>query len=129
ANSFSNNVSVLLGGAGGSFVPASGSPFLAGSSAFSVAVGDFNADSHTDLAIADYGSNDVSILLGNGGGQFAPAPGGPIAVGINPISIATGDFNGDSDPDLAVANSNSNDVSILIGAGGASFVPAAGSPI
>ena len=26
------------------------------------------------------------------------------AVGLSPVSVAVGDFNGDSDPDLAVAN-------------------------
>ena len=41
----------------------------------SVAVGDFNRDGNPDLAVANYGSNNVSILLGNGGGAFAAAVG------------------------------------------------------
>ena len=36
-------------------------------------------------------------------------------VGNAPISIAVGDFNGDGLPDLAVANSNDNTVSVLLG--------------
>ena len=36
----------------------------------SVAVGDFNGDGKQDLATANFGSNNVSILLGNGDGQF-----------------------------------------------------------
>ena len=32
--------------------------------------GDFNGDGRTDLAVANYGSNDVSVLLGNGDGTF-----------------------------------------------------------
>ena len=34
--------------------------------------------------------------------------------GSAPISGAVGDFNGDGRPDLAVANSDSNNVSVLI---------------
>ena len=37
------------------------------------------------------------------------------AVGTRPGAVATGDFNGDGILDLAVANTGSNDVSILLG--------------
>src|SRR5262247_2684941 len=42
-------------------------------------------------------------------------------VGNNPLSVAVGDFNGDGTLDLAVANSASDDVSILLGTGTGSF--------
>src|SRR6266446_7633491 len=45
----------------------------AGRSPDSVAVGDFNGDGRLDLATANFDSNDVSVLLGNGDGSF---PGG-----------------------------------------------------
>ena len=48
----------------------------------SVAVGDFNGDGKQDLAVANYGSNNVSILLGDGAGNFS-APTN-FAVGANP---------------------------------------------
>ncbi len=53
----------------------------------SVAVGDFNGDGVPDLAVANYGSNNVSVLLGNGDGSFQ----GPLnfGVGIQPSSVAT----------------------------------------
>ena len=41
-----------------------------GSNPYSVAVGDFNGDGKQDLATANYNSNNVSILLGNGLGGF-----------------------------------------------------------
>jgi hypothetical protein len=41
--------------------------------------------------------------------------------GGGPVSVAVGDFNGDGKPDLAVANSVSNDVSVLLGNGDGSF--------
>src|SRR5207253_2482849 len=40
---------------------------------YAVASGDFNKDGHLDLVTANYGSGSVSVLLGNGGGGFAPA--------------------------------------------------------
>src|SRR3954453_12866126 len=43
------------------------------------------------------------------------------AVGSNPSSVAVGDFNGDGTPDLATANSLSNDVSVLLGNGAGTF--------
>ena len=44
--------------------------------------GDFNGDGRTDLAVANYGSNDVSVLLGNGDGTFQDQV--PYAVGSMP---------------------------------------------
>jgi hypothetical protein len=45
-----------------------------------------------------------------------------------PFGIATGDFNGDGKPDLAVTNGFSNDVSILLGNGNGTFASAATFP-
>src|SRR4051812_48896439 len=90
----------------GAHAAALGGPisYPVGADPLSVAVGDFNGDSNPDLAVANVSSNDVSILLGNGSGGFSPAPGSPLPAGSGPISVAVGDFNEDSDPDLAVAN-------------------------
>jgi len=49
--------------------------------------------------------------------------------GANPLSIATGDFNNDGIPDLAIANSGSGTVTILLGTGNGTFTQAANSPI
>ncbi len=43
------------------------------------------------------------------------------AAGSSPNSVAVGDFNGDSRPDLAVANLNSSNVSVLLGNGSGGF--------
>jgi len=85
----------------------------------SVAVGDFNGDGKLDLAVANSGRNTLSILLGDGTGNFILAS-SPI-VGTGPDSVAVGDFNGDGNLDLAVANGGSNTVSILLGDGTGNF--------
>src|SRR5256885_17054982 len=84
-----------------------------------VAAGDFNGDRVQDLAVANFDSNTISVLLGNGEGTFRAAP--TVAAGVNPFSVAVGDFNGDGRPDLAVANHGSNTVSVLLGNGDGTF--------
>ena len=58
-------------------------------------------------------------FLGNGDGTFQPAR--TVAVGDGPRSLAAGDFNGDGKLDLAVANSGSDTISILLGVGDGTF--------
>jgi hypothetical protein len=94
-----------------------------------VAVGDFNRDGIPDLAVANSGDDTVSVLLGNGTGAFSAAAGSPVPVGDGPISVAVGDFNRDGIPDLAVANSGDDTVSVLLGHGTGAFSAAAGSPV
>src|SRR5438309_1400060 len=82
--------------------------YAAGTNPSSVAVGDFNRDGVPDVAVANYGSNTVSVLLGNGVGIFKPT--GTLAAGANPEFVAVSDFNRDGVPDLVVACSGSNSV-------------------
>ena len=124
----SGTVNVFVGNGMGGFAAANGSPFAVGIYPFSVAVGDFNRDTKLDLAVANFGGNNVSVLLGNGMGGFAAASGSPIAVGTGPQSVVVGDFNSDTQLDLAVANSGSNNVSVLLGNGMGGF-NANGSPV
>ncbi len=100
-----------------SFAPAA--PFGVGSSPEVLAVGDFNGDGHQDLAVANPGSNNVSVLLGNGAGGFSASTN--FGVGLTPKTVAVGDFNADGEQDLAVANFSSHNVSILLGNGTGGF--------
>ncbi len=129
ANINSNDVTILLGNGRGSFGPAAASPVPAGEGPVSIAVGDFNRDGKPDLAVANQFSNNLSILLGSGSGGFSPATTSPVRVGSSPYFVAVSDFNRDGNPDLAVVNHHSNNVSILLGNGDGSFNPAAASPI
>jgi uncharacterized delta-60 repeat protein len=83
-----------------------------------VTVADFNGDGKSDLVTANFFSNDVSVLLGNGKGSF----GTPIKsiVGPSPSSIAVADFNDDGKSDLAVIHAGKQ-VSIVLGNGDGSF--------
>ena len=119
---FPGSVSVLLGGPGGRFTGPT--PFSAGQTPQSVAVGDFNADSRPDLAVANFNSADVSVLLGDGKGGFTDptnySAGDPQSV--QPNSVAAGDFNADGHLDLAVANDvYFGSVVVLLGRGDGSF--------
>ncbi len=81
-----------------------------GDSPESVAVADLNNDGAPDLVTANTSSNDVSVLLGSGGGTFQAQQTFP--VGSNPRSVAVADLNNDGAPDLVTANTN--DVSVLL---------------
>jgi hypothetical protein len=65
ANQLSDNVSVLLGNGDGSFQPAR--DFGSGIHPYpaAVVVGDFDGDGWLDLAVANYLSDDVSVLINN----------------------------------------------------------------
>jgi Bacterial Ig domain/FG-GAP-like repeat/FG-GAP repeat len=128
ANKLSDNVSVLIGGTGNSFFAPS--HVDVGDAPASVAVGDFNGDSDPDLAVANgschapgcgvYSSpGNVSILLGGQGDSFTETS--KVDVGVDPSSVAVGDFDGRAGPDLAVANRVSRSVSVLFNKGNGTF--------
>jgi len=100
-----------------------------GRSPGSVVALDVNGDRRPDLVVANQGSGDVSVLLGDGKGAFRPARGSPFAAGPHPNDIATGDFNTDGKPDLAFPNHDTPFVTVLLGDGRGRFAPAPGSPV
>jgi hypothetical protein len=131
-NRDSNTVSILLGRGDGTFVPDPYSPlpegaYPVGGVPLDLVEGDFAGDGHLDLATANNGSNDVSVLLGRGDGTFEPER--RYAAGTSPIWLATGEFTGNGRLDLAVANTGSADVSILLGAGDGTFLPQTRIPL
>jgi Calx-beta domain/FG-GAP-like repeat/FG-GAP repeat len=88
-----------------------------------VVTADFNGDGRLDLAVANTGSHDVSILLGSGDGAFQAARNYSAANG-SPESLAVGDFNRDGKLDLVTANGGVGEVSVLLGNGNSTFQPA-----
>ncbi|HKC66909.1 MAG TPA: T9SS type A sorting domain-containing protein [Bacteroidia bacterium] len=103
-NGNSNNISVRLGNGNGIF--SSPTNYTVGAYAQYMTVADFNKDGLVDLAVNNSSSQTVSVLLGAGSGNFNPAVN--FAVGNSGVNedIVSGDFNGDSLPDLAVSSTN-----------------------
>ena len=62
--------------------------------------------------VVNFFANEVTILLGDGTGNFTEAPGSPVSVGDSSNDVAVGDFDGDGHLDLAVASFDG--VTILI---------------
>jgi hypothetical protein len=88
---------------------------------------DFDADGRIDVASANgWPSNAVSVWFGQGGGGLGPvtAYGG----GDRPVGITSADLDGNGLPDLAVANLESNSVSVMLNTGGAAWLPWLGAP-
>jgi len=100
-----------------SFAPAVS--YSVGSYPQGVVTGDFRGDGKLDLAVANFHSNNVGVLLGNGDGTFQSQQ--TFATGGGPILLTTGDFNRDGKLDLAVTNYYDNTVSVLLGNGDGTF--------
>lgn len=97
-------LSVFPGTGPGTFNRDRGRDFDVGSNPDSLAAGDFNRDGLADVAFANLGSNDLSILFNDGRGGFGPEL--RLTTGLEPRSLQTADFNGDNRLDLIVANRN-----------------------
>ncbi len=76
------------------------------------------------MAVANYGSDNVGVLLGQPAGTFAPVA-SYASGGFAPDSVAIADLNGDGRADLAVVNDGSNGVAVLLGRSGGTFSDAA----
>jgi 6-phosphogluconolactonase (cycloisomerase 2 family) len=121
ANANSQTVSVFrntsISGSIGASSFAAKQDFTTGASPYSVAIGDLDGDGKLDLAVANYGSSTVSVFHNTSSSGSIDA--GSLAAkqdfttGPDPYSVAIGDLDGDGKPDLAVANINSNTVSVF----------------
>lgn len=121
------DLGIFLGNGGGTFqaqyVVKSGIP---GSTTTvnpsDVAVGDFNGDNKTDIAVANYGVNNIGILLGIGNGNFSTALTIPTGSSNgNPFNIIARDFNHDNKLDLAYSILTTNETGVMLGLGNGSF--------
>jgi hypothetical protein len=136
ANQTDSSISILLGQGDGNFTQPS-NPIVLGTSeqspsAIASAVFRLTDATHltqpADLVIANQSSNTVAVLLGNGDGTFAEAPGSPFSVGAQPRSVVIADFNGDGKLDFAVANSGDNTIATFQGNGDGTFTAFPKSP-
>jgi hypothetical protein len=105
-------------------VAVGGALIATGANPVSIAAADVNGDGKIDLIVANQGSNDLSILLGNGNGTFQPQQ--TVATGASPNSVAVADVNGDGIPDLVLASGyghTNGTVGVFLGNGTGTFQP------
>lgn len=91
--------------------------FSVGIAPKAVAAADLNGDGRLDLAVVNSASNSVSILLNEttaGAATAALSTQTSFSVGAEPVAIASADFDLDGKPDLVVANSQSDTISVLM---------------
>ncbi|MEJ2145304.1 MAG: VCBS repeat-containing protein [Acidobacteriota bacterium] len=120
ASQDSNDVSIILGQADGTFGQATN--FDVGVGPNVIQTGDFNGDGVPDLVTADAGSypdaGGVSLLIGNGDGTFQPV----VRLSSDDSEVVTvGDFNEDGRDDLIQGPFNMNILRVLLGNGDGTF--------
>jgi hypothetical protein len=112
-----DRVSIRLGNGNGLFTSPAVPEILVGHTPRRGAIGDFNNDGKQDFVTGNQnGPNNVSVRLGNGAGGFTSPVTPEFPAGLDPMSVAIGDFDHDGRQDLALANRDSNNVSIRLGA-------------
>src|SRR5439155_1116417 len=148
-------VTIRLGTGTGSFTAPTTNDFPSHGSAQGIVTGDFNGDGKLDLAVANAGTQDVSVLLGNGDGTFAThvdfGAGGAVTsatagaavvrlgkgagaldvansfpIGNNPAKLTTVDVDRDGHLDLAATVQGDDEVAVLTGSGTGAFATPAG---
>jgi hypothetical protein len=123
ANAKDSSITILLANGKGNFTEAQGSPFRANRFPNDIAIADLDNDGNLDLAIANTEVSMLTVLWGNGKGEFVQAVLSPYAVHSKPHThgVAVGDFNGDGYLDLATDSWGTNNILIIFGNGKMNF--------
>jgi hypothetical protein len=131
ANNEDGDISVLLGDGKGGFTRAPGSPFSCGPSPYPIAVADVNGDSNLDIVVPNTapGPTTITVLLGDGRGEFRAAPRSPFKANDRAYFVAVADLNGDSKPDIVATHDDASIATLHLGDGKGNFVPANNSPL
>ncbi|CAF1157415.1 unnamed protein product [Adineta steineri] len=122
-NSGSGNVGVFLGLSNGTF--SNQTIYSTGMRSFPVAISivDLNNDSYLDMVVANFYTNNVGIFLGYGNGTFTNQTTFYTGYNSGPCGVVCGDFNNDSQLDIAVALQTSGQMGVFLGHGNGTFSP------
>ncbi len=99
-----NRLTLLLGdGKGGFALP--GVPIEAGRKPYrNLRVADLDGDGKPDIVVPNMAEHGITILFGDGRGNFRGSERAPIPAGPSPFSVDVADINGDGKPDIVVQN-------------------------
>ncbi|MDR6759215.1 hypothetical protein J2Y48_004531 [Mycoplana sp. BE70] len=97
-------------------------PISTGANPVSNATADLNGDGYLDLLFTNYISDNVSVLFGDGQGNFTA--GAAVAVTNGPRQIMVGDLDGDGDIDFLATNYSGNNVTVAFNNGDGTFTSA-----
>ncbi len=89
-------------------------------------IADFTSDGIPDVAVLNYQSDDVSLLVGRGDGTFAPQQIIGIGSLASPFALTAGDLNQDGETDLVIVGSRAGPTQqgeVLLGRGNGTFGP------
>lgn len=111
------------------FAPAPGSPIPVEGGPSNVALADVNTDGELDLVVTSGQKRSITLLLGQGDGQFRAAPASPFVLPDPPGEMVLGDIDGNRTLDLVVATHDSYGVILLLGDGKGDFTLAPNSPV
>ncbi|CAF1090443.1 unnamed protein product, partial [Rotaria magnacalcarata] len=121
SNYGTDNVQILFGNESGTFAAVIRLSTGLGSHPNSITVGHFNQDVYLDIDVANYGTNQIGILLNNGNGTFANQVNYSTG-SASPYSIGVGDFNQDNLLDLIATNNGTDNLAVFLGYGNGTFV-------
>ena len=113
-NTATDNVGIFFGYGNGTFTRMTIYSTGISSVPVAIAVSDMNRDNYLDLIIANWGTNNVLVLLGKGDGSFSEPKTYSVGYNARPQSVSIGDLNNDQMLDIVVANNGTNYVEILL---------------
>jgi hypothetical protein len=93
-----------------------------------VSIGDMNNDRKPDLIVARGSARSITVLQGQGNGQFGAALSNT-TIAEAPGDMEVGDFNSDGKLDVAVTSHDSYGVTLLTGDGKGGLTKAPASPV
>ena len=116
ANTAADSISVIRNTSSGSNLSFDDHiTYSTGDYPFGICAGDFDGNGRTDLAVANYYSDNISLFLNTspGIGTISFADQNNFATAIGPHGISLGDFDGDGKTDIVTGNYDSSNITVL----------------